>query len=542
MGASFQQQPDAQHAAASAARAGFIYDDALGIVHYEGCRTCRRYMMHISDPILQDSYTLALHQRDEKLRAQFVEGFRRGRSAQQEHDSRRLRDYRAQRDEARSLETAYKLKLEEANEQVAQLREELLTLQIAYDELRCPSPQDRDTLYPLDEPELSDIMTFGDEASDPQTPDFQDDSGDDDDKHTSSGSDQGDSVNFWGDVDIPDNDYDDDNYDTESDSTIPSDEDGLDVKPAVKMAEGNDNAPDHGPALQPNTFSFAFGGNHANLPPRPFQFKLASPQPSTSLFSSSQPSTSLFSSSRPSTSLFSSSPLPIPVSVPEKDPLADIREQMKLAHDPDNTEILAHVKSLVSEAHQTNPRSRTEIQKVLLTEWRRPSSLPSQSLLSQSPPLPSLRLDETVYVDASGVGIGFVSGDIWQAWQWKKTWKWDGRDIQWAEAVAAEMGIRLMIASGYSGKKIILYSDNSQVVDAVSGERSIGESHATEIVNKIDRLCQEYDIRLEIKWVPGEQNPADAPSRLILIGCEKKRHPYQVKIPEYLQEFVLPWV
>ena len=58
----------------------------------------------------------------------------------------------------------------------------------------------------------------------------------------------------------------------------------------------------------------------------------------------------------------------------------------------------------------------------------------------------------------------------------------------------AEMGIRLMITSGYSGKKIILYSDNSQVVDAVSEERSIGESYTTQIVNKIDCLHQMYDI------------------------------------------------
>jgi len=525
MGAS-PQQPDAQHAAA---RAGLIYDDALGIVHREGCRTCRRYMMHISDPILRDSYALALQQRDEELRGRFVEGFRRGRNMQQEHDSRRLRDYCTQRDEARSLETAYKLKLEEADAQVAQLREELLTLQIAYDELRCPSPQARDggTWFPS---ELSDIMTSGDEASDLHIPDFQDDSGDDE-KHTSSGSDQGefDSANLWDDIDIPDNDDDDDDYDTESDSTTPPDEEGLDDERAVKMIEGNDNVLDYGPAttipgpafqFKPLSFASggAFGDHHAVFPPQSFQFK--------------------FASSPPSTSLSSSSP---PASVPEKDPLADIREQMKLAHDPDNTDILAHVRSLVSEAHQTNPRSRTEIQKVLLTEWRKPSSLSTQPLFSQSPPLPSPRLDETVYVDASGVGIGFVSGDLWQAWQWKKTWKRDGRDIQWAEAVAAEMGIRLMIASGYSGKKIILYSDNSQVVDAVSGERSIGESHATQIVNKIDCLRQMYDIRLEIKWVPGEQNPADAPSRLIAIGCEKKRHPHGVEIPEHLQEFVLPW-
>jgi len=76
-----------------------------------------------------------------------------------------------------------------------------------------------------------------------------------------------------------------------------------------------------------------------------------------------------------------------------------------------------------------------EIQKVLLTEWRKPSSLSTQLLFSQSSPLPSPRLDETVYIDASGVGIGFVFGDLWQAWQWKKTWKRDGREIQWAEAV-----------------------------------------------------------------------------------------------------------
>jgi len=528
MGAS-PQQPDVQHAAA-----GLVYDEALGIVHREGCHICRRYILHISDPIFQDSYALALCQRDTELRRQFVEGFRKGRSTQQEHDSRRLKEYRAQRDEARGLETAYKLKLEEANTQVAQLREELLTLRAVYDELSYPFLRDRegDALYSSDETELSDIMTSEDEVSDPQTPDFQDDSGDDDDKHTSSGSDQGgiNSVNFWDDIDIPDNDCDND---TESDSTTPSDEEGLDAEPAVKLTEGNDNVPDHapaitipGPALRLNTFFASsrddLGDSHAILPPQSFQFKSASSQPSISLFSSSPPT--------------------LPDSVTEKDPLADIREKMKLAHDPDNTEILAHVKLLISEAHQTNWRSRTEIQKVLLTEWRKPSSFSSQPLLSQSPPLPSLQLDETIYVDASGVGIGFVSGDLWQAWQWKKTWKQDGRDIQWAEAVAAEMGIRLMITSGYSGKKIILYSDNSQVVDAVSGERSIGESYATQIVNEIDHLRQKYDLRLEIKWVPGEQNPADAPSRLIPIGREKERHPYQVKIPQHLQEFVLPWV
>lgn len=525
MGAT-SQQPSAHHATTRAGLIPLTYDDALGIVHHEGCRTCRHYMMHISDPILQDSYTLALRQRDEELRCRFVEGFRRGRSTQQQHDSERLKDYRAQRDEARSLEAACKLQLEEASVQVAQLREELLTLQIFYGELCSPVPDDwdEDPLYLSNDP---NILTSGDETLDSHT---QDDSDEGDSERGSSRSDEGEfdfvkfmagpqTPEFCDDIDSPDDNSDDDDYDTESDSTTVSNEEKLYLETAVEVVEGCDNVLDHepaaavpGPALQLNMFPFATprdtsGDTHAVFLPQSFKFELPSSQPSNHLFSSLHP--------------------PIPISVPEKDPLS---EQMKLVHDPDNPEILAHVKSLVSEAHHTDSRLRTETQKVSLTEWTNPS------------PLASPQLGETVYVDASGIGIGFVSGGRWQAWQWKKTWKQDGRDIQWAEAVAVEMGIRLMIASGHSGKKIILYSDNSQVVDAISGERSIGEFYASQIVNKIDHLCKEYDIQLKVLWVPGEQNPADAPSRLIPIGRGKTRHPHQINIPEHLKEFVLPWL
>lgn len=146
-----------------------------------------------------------------------------------------------------------------------------------------------------------------------------------------------------------------------------------------------------------------------------------------------------------------------------------------------------------------------------------------------------------VYVDASGRGIGFIFDGQWEAWKLEAGWHKEGRHIQWAEAVAAELGLRLMIAAGYSRSRILLRSDNQSVVQAVS-ELDFNEPQIGDIVKNIYSLCREHGITLHIKWIKSRDNPADDPSRMQL-GRPDERFPFSINIPTYLRAFVtpLPW-
>lgn len=222
----------------------------------------------------------------------------------------------------------------------------------------------------------------------------------------------------------------------------------------------------------------------------------------------------------------------------------EIRKKMKLAHLPNHGEILAEVKDLISKAHKTPRSQRTEVQKVLITEWRSPPLsviYPFESFTTPSiAPAPPELEEINVYVDASGVGIGFYLLGRWQAWKLKEGWmSAKGGDIQWAEAVAVEMGVRLLLKAGYAETKIRLHSDNQQVVDAIS-TRDINRARVGPIVQLYDNLCCSYSIDCSIKWIPGAENPADGPSRFLLLD-KKKRFPCDVTIPPHLQEFVLPY-
>lgn len=118
-----------------------------------------------------------------------------------------------------------------------------------------------------------------------------------------------------------------------------------------------------------------------------------------------------------------------------------------------------------------------------------------------------------MYVDAStSWGIGLIVDDRWMAWKLKEGWKSDGRDIGWAEIVAIELALRVLIALGYSSLHFIIHSGNQGVVGAFRAgmSRSIQQNA---VLRRIFMLLNENHIWFSTTWVCSEDNTADEPSR-----------------------------
>lgn len=461
-------------------------------------------MSHISDGQEFDTpYAHAVHQRDTEVRNTFMEGLRR----QRQHDSELLRTYRTQRDDARSLCSLYEFQLEKAKEQIAQLRKELLELRITHDQLRSHTwPEGSNRLVHEDLGFLTPA-SFGSHERDP--PDLTDD----ENGNSPFGVELEDSS---GSLDIG--------------NKKPGDV-GVSVKEGTNDSRYQTDSPmeswDHLSLLTTN---------QADDPST-----ISSPK--TVAQNESGRATALSSGLASDLHILLNldrqvglSPEPLPsIAQPEQGAasLKEILEQMKLSHHPDNKDILPRARPLVSEAHETPAWHRTESQVVLPSEWRAPSPSFGPSSDVEAPPV-------EFYVDASCVGIGFVFENQWQAWELKAGWKGGRRDINWAEAAAVELGLCLMIQAGYSGRRLLVRSDNAGVVEAVS-KRLLNDVHAGRSVELIDYLCPQHHVSLEIKWIAGEDNPADSPSRL-KTGKGSLRFPHDIAIPVHFQDFIFPYV
>lgn len=118
-----------------------------------------------------------------------------------------------------------------------------------------------------------------------------------------------------------------------------------------------------------------------------------------------------------------------------------------------------------------------------------------------------------VYVDAStSWGIGLVVDGRWMAWKLKPGWKSDGRDIGWAEIVAIELALLVLISLGYSSLHFIIHSDNQGVVGAFRAgmSRSVQQNA---VLRRILMLLNEHKMWFSTTWVCSEDNIADGPSR-----------------------------
>jgi hypothetical protein len=120
---------------------------------------------------------------------------------------------------------------------------------------------------------------------------------------------------------------------------------------------------------------------------------------------------------------------------------------------------------------------------------------------------------DQIFVDAStSWGIGFVLAGKWLAWKLKPGWKAGGRDIGWAEMVAVELAVTVLIALGLNSVHFILRSDNQGVCGATAGGKSRNPEQ-NDILRRTVELFRDNDIWFTIEWVSTHNNPADDPSR-----------------------------
>jgi len=155
--------------------------------------------------------------------------------------------------------------------------------------------------------------------------------------------------------------------------------------------------------------------------------------------------------------------------------------------------------------------------------WTPPHSVPNdlnwwdQTLAKPPPPrpipFPVDIHDIQAYSDASSsMGIGIVIGDRWRAWVLDKSWKTDGRDISWAEAIRFELLTHTVMETHPNLKHFRIYSDNTGVVEGWWNGRSRNPA-TNEVFQWIHLLEAELGVRFYTQYIASALNPADDPLR-----------------------------
>jgi hypothetical protein len=142
--------------------------------------------------------------------------------------------------------------------------------------------------------------------------------------------------------------------------------------------------------------------------------------------------------------------------------------------------------------------------------WRAELSAQFCGLVLRDPP-PASPVE--FWVDAStSYGVGVVFAGHWVAWQFRAGWKTDGRDIGWAEMIAIELGIRVVIELGFRNTHFLVQSDNTGVIGSVRA----GKARNTEQNRSLQRivaLMRAHGLWITSEYVASAANIADAPSR-----------------------------
>ncbi|CAE7121611.1 unnamed protein product [Rhizoctonia solani] len=131
------------------------------------------------------------------------------------------------------------------------------------------------------------------------------------------------------------------------------------------------------------------------------------------------------------------------------------------------------------------------------------------SFIQPPPPLSPLEF----YMDAStSFGIGVVCNQKFGIWKLEKGWFGSGRDIGWAEMIAVEIALDLLISAGLSNISIRFWSDNQGIIGALAAGRSRNDQQNT-VLRRINEKQIVHNICLKVAYVNTEENLADGPSR-----------------------------
>jgi hypothetical protein len=147
-----------------------------------------------------------------------------------------------------------------------------------------------------------------------------------------------------------------------------------------------------------------------------------------------------------------------------------------------------------------------------LTWWHNTLETP----ISAPIPGPVKLIDSHSISDAStSYGIGVFIHGYWRAYRLLPGWQSGGeRDIGWAEAIGLYLFVK-SIAHNQSldkhDKHYTIWGDNRGVVEGWWNGRSC--NHATNLVFRhIHQSLHTHQFDIHTRYIPSEQNPADAPS------------------------------
>ncbi|CAD6933725.1 unnamed protein product [Tilletia laevis] len=123
--------------------------------------------------------------------------------------------------------------------------------------------------------------------------------------------------------------------------------------------------------------------------------------------------------------------------------------------------------------------------------------------------------DINLFVDASsdwGVGIWWDGHSA--SYRLHPDWRsrGDGRDIQFAEALAIEVGLLHVLSTGFRSAALVVYTDNTGVQFGVPRGR-MRNAAATSVIDRIHALQVDRDVVIHTRRVASADNPADGPSR-----------------------------
>lgn len=453
-------------------------NSAFGVVHPYGCKTCRKYMSHFvaaSRTPEDHSFHSAVKTRDSLATMRYLEGIREGRRIQKQSDDRHFYRCSEQRDEALALSVQGEEEIQVLRQELAELRDLLFSMQVMFEDVPSSEPSDSGSLDALD---LQDsIYSWTESAA----------------GHSDSG--------------LP------------LHPSVGHEEEGVVREAGREEEEDNERETD---AVR--DFSVNDTPVFSSVP-RP-QWDASDSETDSSESSMTSPSStdSFLPDSEPET------PLPQIAAEEGPDELEHLKSLIAAAHEPNNPGILKEVKALCSEAHLAPRHERTACQRYLLEHWRSPSPSRKAHIAPDTPSIPE------IFVDASHSGIGFIFGRHWLAWKLKDGWRSETRDINWAEMVAVELGIRAMISAGHHSSVLRIWSDNDTVVRALI-KRTTKKPELKRILDVIFGLCDAYSIRLAVDWVWTKSNPADGPSRGVYPSKDLRFERYP-PIPRHLLPFV----